>query len=541
MIDSKTHHNFFVTFGILLLTVVFNTSVADTAKRFEAHMDFLASDLLSGRETGSLGHEVAAQYIATEFAKMGIVPAGDEGYMQRIKFKSGLLDLASTKFSIQSSDKEITFKLYDDYAMRADINRLQSEVSAELVFAGFGIDAPFLAYSDFDDINVAGKIAVVLAGQPNDFPSAEGAHYSRKSTAALVARGAIGVINVWTPVREKIFAFAKTKQYAGKPSIYWLDETGYVQRGYPELLGRASISMTAGKQLFALAGMDLAQIYKRIENGEKPKGQDMGISAKISYQTSHDSLTSPNVVGILEGSDPELKNEYVLLSAHTDHLGVSENIALGDKINNGAMDNAAGVATLLEMAHQFTQSDVKPKRSLLFVMVTGEEKGLLGSDYFANNPTVPLENIVANVNLDMPILTNDFDQLIGFGAQHSTLWNVISAAAEHHGMKLIPDPMPEQNIFVRSDQYSFVKKGIPAVYLVTADNAEMVFEDHELSSMQFRMHHYHKPSDQLDLPINYAVAAKFVAINRAITLTIANAEERPHWNAGSFFATIAEE
>lgn len=267
----------------------------------------------------------------------------------------------------------------------------------------------------------------------------------------------------------------------------------------------------------------------------------MGITATISYQSTHSSVTSPNVVGVLEGADPVLKNEYVLLSAHTDHIGVAEHIELGDKINNGAMDNAAGVSTLLEMAHQITQSDQRPRRSMLFAMVTAEEKGLLGSDYFAHNPTVPIDSIVANVNLDMPVLTNAFDQLIGFGAQHSSLWGVIERAVATENMKLIPDPMPEQGIFVRSDQYSFVKKGIPAVFLVTADKADMIFDEHEISSQEFMIEHYHKPSDQLDLPINYDVAAQFVAINRVIATEVANTDERPQWNQDSFFATIDQE
>jgi len=513
---------------------------SETSIRFEAHMDFLASDLLRGRDTGSVGHEVAAQYIATEFAKMGIVPAGDDGYMQRIKFKSAFLNTQSPKLSVASEQGGIDFEFLEEFSVGANVNRLDSEVQGELVFVGFGVDAPFLNYSDFDQVDVKGKIAVVLAGKPIHFPSEVGAHYSRTSTKALVSRGAIGVISVYTPITEKIRSFSKAKAYIDKPRIRSVNKFGEVQNGYPEILASATLSIDAGKKLFAHAGMDLEAVFKQIEKGEKPVGQNMGLTAHISYQSTHSSVTSPNVVGILEGVDPELKDEYVLLSAHTDHIGVSEHLELGDKINNGAMDNAAGVSTLLEMAHQITQSNEPPKRSILFVMVTAEEKGLLGSNYFANNPTVPLEDIVANINLDMPVLTNAFDQLIGFGAQHSSLWKVLSVAAENNGMKLIPDPMPEQNIFVRSDQYSFVKKGIPAVYLVTADKVGMKFEAHEISSKDFIAKHYHKPSDQLDLPINYDVAAKFVAINRAIAMEVANAKERPKWNQGSFFETIAE-
>ena len=515
---------------------------SDTAERFEAHMDFLASDLLLGRDTGSVGHEIAAQYIATEFAKMGIVPAGDKGtYQQRVPFKSALLTLDSPKMSITNSKGTHELKFLTEFLVGADVNRLQSEVSAELVFVGFGIDAPYLKYSDFDHIDLQGKIAVVLRGKPIDFPSEEGSHYSRTATKAMVDRGAIGVISVSTPQMEKIWAFDRGKEYIDKPRINWLKENGETGKGYPEIMGSAMLSVEAGKKLFDLANMDLMKIIKQTEKGKQPKAQEMNLTARITYQSTHSQISSPNVIGILEGSDPVLKNEYVLLSAHTDHIGVSTHIELGDKINNGAMDNAAGVTTLLEMAHQITEQDERPKRSILFAMVTAEEKGLLGSDYYAHNPTVPIESIVANVNLDMPVLTNAFDQLIGFGAQHSSLWGVIEKAVQKNEMTLIPDPMPEQGIFVRSDQYSFVKKGIPAVFLVTADNADMVFEEHEVSSQEFRMLHYHKPSDQLDLPINYDVAAKFVAINRAIATEVANAKERPSWNKDSFFATIDED
>ncbi len=528
-----------ILFILITLFSPFQAVYSDTAKRFEAHMDFLASDLLKGRDTGSEGHEVAAQYIATEFAKMGIVPAGDDGtYQQRVPFKSALLELDTPKMSITDDKGEHELKFLSEFLVSPSVNRLKSEVSAELVFAGFGIDAPYLKYSDFEHIDLNGKIAVVLRGKPIDFPSEEGSHYSRTSTKALVDRGAIGVISVSTPQMEKIWAFDRGKEYMDKPRISWLNNKGEVEKGYPEILASAMLSVEAGTKLFEMAGMDLMKIIKLTEKGQQPKAQPMNLTAQISYQSTHSQINSPNVIGILEGSDPVLKNEYVLLSAHTDHIGISTHIELGDKINNGAMDNAAGVTTLLEMAHQITQQNERPKRSILFAMVTAEEKGLLGSDYFAHYPTVPIESIVANVNLDMPVLTNAFDQLIGFGAQHSSLWGVIENAVQKNNMNLIPDPMPEQGIFVRSDQYSFVKKGIPAVFLVTADNADMVFEEHELSSQEFRMLHYHKPSDQLDLPINYDVAAKFVAINRAIATEVANAKERPSWNKDSFFATI---
>jgi len=249
-------------------------------------MDFLASDLLRGRDTGSVGHEVASQYIASEFAKMGILPAGDDGtYMQRITFKSAVLDLESPEFSYTDGEDVVQLDFLEEFTVGANINRTESAVSGELVFAGFGIDAPFLEYSDFNGLDLKGKIAVVLSGRPNHFPSEEGAHYSRKGTQALVDRGAIGVIRVVTPVTERIFPFTRAKEYISKPRIRWVDADGAVQNGFPEIRGSAGLSMPAAKALFKKAGMDLEDIYEQIERGVQPAGQAMGLTATISMMS----------------------------------------------------------------------------------------------------------------------------------------------------------------------------------------------------------------------------------------------------------------
>ena len=242
----------------LILLMMTAPVFADTPKRFEAHMNFLASDLLRGRDTGSPGHEIASQYIATEFAKMGIVPAGDDGsYMQRIEFKSTLLDLDSPKMHIEKDGEQHTLDFLDDFMVGANINRTASAVTGELVFAGFGIDAPYLNYTDFEGIDLKGKIAVVLSGKPNDFPSEEGAHYSSISTKALVKSGAIGVISLRTPLAEKIFPFSRAKNFIKRPRIRWAKKNGDVHEGNPEILGSAFLSMEASKELMDLAGIDL--------------------------------------------------------------------------------------------------------------------------------------------------------------------------------------------------------------------------------------------------------------------------------------------
>jgi len=231
----------------------------------------------------------------------------------------------------------------------------------------------------------------------------------------------------------------------------------------------------------------------------------------------------------LPGSDPALAGEVVLLMAHLDHIGMDPNRA-GDKIRNGAIDNAAGVAVLLEVARAMAASPVKPKRPILFAAVTGEESGLLGSQYLARNPVIANATVVAVVNLDAPMLLYDFTDVIAFGAEQSTLGPIVARATQRAGIQSSPDPMPEQGVFTRSDHYSFVKEGVPGVFLVTgfANGGEKIFRDYLAT-------HYHRPSDQLDLPFNWDAAAKFARLNDLIAREIANQPARPLWYRDSLF------
>ena len=254
----------------------------------------------------------------------------------------------------------------------------------------------------------------------------------------------------------------------------------------------------------------------------------------LESTSTHKSISSHNVVAILEGSDPRLKNEYVVYSAHSDHIGFAKTVKK-DKINNGAMDNATGTSVLMETARLFSQLDERPKRSILFVAVTGEEKGLLGSDYYAQNPTVPEGSMVANVNLDMPILTYEFADVIAFGADHSDMKVSVSKAAEKIGLELSPDPMPEQALFTRSDHYSFVKQGIPAVFLVPGFKSAEPDIDGSKQFSNFLKTNYHKPGDDFSQDFNWKAATKFAEVNYHIGLTLANQAQRSSWNKGDFF------
>lgn len=324
----------------------------------------------------------------------------------------------------------------------------------------------------------------------------------------------------------------------GTPSMGWVNNEGEVHGQFERIQAGAMLSHTVAAGLFEDAQIDLETLLQRDDAGEALTSFDLEGRLSMSQQSTHSDLLSPNVAALLPGSDPLLANEYVLYTAHLDHLGelhpAGDENKQGDLINNGAMDNASGVAVMLETARLFTESEA-PRRSMLFVAVTAEEKGLVGSEYFAMNPTVPIDSIVSAVNLDMPVLLYDFADVIAFGSEHSSLGETVREAAASYSTELSPDPFPEQNIFVRSDHYRLVQQGVPSVFLVTGMKSLDPGIDTQLIFEGFLKEHYHQPSDDLNLSINYASAAKFTRINVKIGELIANDPQRPKWHEGDFF------
>lgn len=515
--------------------------ITPNVENIKSHMNFLADDLLEGRETGSKGHEIASLYIAGEFAKYGLKPAGDivdgkNTYIQRINFRKGLLVQKSPSFELKGENGDVEFSYPDDFISSPDLVSTKSNVSAPLVFVGYGIVAPNLNHDDYAGLDVKGKIVVVLAGKPKSFPSEEGAHVASSSQKSKYAadRGAVGFITVTTPINEKARPYKNSLNYLYSPRMRWLQEDGLPSNVNPELKGAAYLSMPAAEKLFAQGPTPIADIYAQLENDKSPKGFNMPLTVTLKRESTHEALSSPNVVGILEGSDPVLKNEYVVFSAHSDHIGISKSVKK-DKINNGAMDNASGTSVLMETARMFASLPVAPKRSIIFIAVTGEEKGLLGADYFARNPTVPVGSMVANVNLDMPILTYEFADIIAFGANHSSMKYSVEAAAKNVGLSLSDDPWPEQNLFTRSDHYSFVKQGIPAVFLVPGLQSKDPNVDGSKVFGEFLSTNYHKPGDDMSQPFKWNAADTFTQVNFQIGLALANQAEKPTWNEGDFF------
>jgi len=535
-----------VTVGYIILLIA-STAMASEASeqqlenRLRAHIEFLADDLMLGRQPGSDGYNIAANYVVSQYRQMGLLPAGDGGsYLQQVPLLRALLESGSAEIEFARGDKKTPLVFVKDFYMGPSLVHTSSELEAGMVFVGYGIDAPELEYNDYAGIDVTGKVVVSFLGQPHDFPSEEGAHFSSttQKLKAAVSHGAVGVLMIHTPRAGKRFAWERVGSRVGSPSMGWIDENDQVYGQFDQLQAAGMLRHTATESLFENAPLDLEALIERDENAEVLTSFNLDGTVKISQRSTHETISSPNVVALLPGSDPLLAQENVVYTAHLDHIGElhSDGSEHGqrDMINNGAMDNASGVSVMLETARLFTEANA-PRRSILFVAVTAEEKGLVGSEYFAINPTVPIESMVGVVNLDMPLLLYEFADVIAFGSEHSTLDDTVREAAGSYGIELSPDPFPEENIFVRSDHYRFVQQGVPSVYLVTGFTSL----DGDMGTQQifgdFLQEHYHKPSDDLNLPINYKAAATFTRVNAKIGEILANDPDRPTWHEGDFF------
>lgn len=508
----------------------------------KAHIDFLAHDLLKGRDTGSEGYAIAAEYMASHFAQYGLKPAGDSNtYFQQVTFLRRKLEQNSASLSFKGSAGTQELSFPEEFYTGGSSEATELKLSAPMVFVGYGIKAPTLNHNDYEDVDVKDKIVVMLNAKPKSFPSEEGAHFASRFERARVAadQGAIGMLYLQTPEAERRYSYARIKKKAGEPGYNWLDKNGKPGYDFSPLQGGALLSMDASRKLLAEESIDFDALIELSEQDKPLPRFELNKTATLASRTQHETITSPNVVAVVEGSDPELKNEYLVYSAHLDHIGDDVHNHSGhdhkdrDTINNGALDNASGCAIMLETARLFAANP--PKRSVLFVAVTGEERGLLGSDYFAHYPTVPIESMVANINLDMPLILYPIGDVIAFGAEHSSMRDYVQRAAEKMGLQLSPDPMPEQNIFIRSDHYSFVKQGVPAVFLVPGFKSLDPEVDGAKMFEKFFTEHYHQPTDESALPINYEAGSRFTQVNYMIGNEIANSQTRPQWNEGDFF------
>ena len=459
-------------------------------------MRFLASDLLEGRETGTRGYEIAAQYVRAQFESMGLGTS-----YQPVDFRSAKLIEEQSAFVLD--DEPLV--LNKDVILRPNFLNAESEVNAPVVFAGFGIVAPELHHDDYAGLDVRGKIVVILSGAPPEFPTDPRAFYSsgqlKEKTAA--ARGAVGVLTTLTPIDEQRASFEKRAQQRSIPPMLYLDN---------------------GKPADAVDGIRLSATVNQTV-GFRLRSGSHNVRARTVSQFSQ--AKSENVIGVLRGT----LDEAVVVSAHLDHLGMHATPS-GDSIYNGAYDNASGIACLIEIARAMTAGP-KPKRSIAFVAFTGEEKGDQGSEFFAGHPPLP---VIADINMDMFLMLYPVGDLVALGGEHTTLGDMAKIAAREAGFEMSPDPFPEEVRFIRSDQFSFVEQGVPAIHLKPGNKSLDPAIDGAAVTREWLRRVYHSPADDLSQHFDFDSGARYAEANLRLLQAVANAPEPPHWKTGDFFA-----
>ncbi len=502
------------------------------AERVRAHVEFLADDLLEGRATGERGHAIAAAYVASQFRALGLKPGGtDGGWYQQVPFRRATHGQPAASATLSVNGMGLPLVIGRDFAVAPSLIERERTVDSGLVFAGYGISEPLLGIDDYAGLDVRGKTVVAFTETPAGIPTEIAAHLAATKAETAAARGAIGYIDV---SRQPGHGSRPDRmgRFARDPIIDWADAKGQVGTQPANLRFTAAISAAIADRLFEGAPLSLAAVRAQAaRRGARPAG--FALRPRIAVRAISDwhHFSSPEVIGLLPGSDARLRDEHVVLMAHLDHLGINRAAKPGeDAIYNGALDNAAGIATMLEAAREFVHSGKPPRRSVLFIANTGEEIGLRGADYFAAHPTVPIGRIVGAVDLDMPVPLYEFTDVVAFGGEHSTIARTIEKAARGMGMSVSPDPMPEQSIFVRSDHYQFVRRGVPAILLFTGyANGGKAQWDHFFNRI------YHTVRDDVRQPINWPAAARYAKLNYEISRALADAEQRPRWYQGDYF------
>ena len=504
-------------------------------QRWWQHVKVLADDNMEGRETGSPGMKRAADYVVSQLKQNGVKPAGVNGFYQPVKLVKRTLDESKCSLTLVHDGKETPVKLGDEaiFSTRVD---LAPSVNAPLVFAGYALKVPEKNYDDFAGLDVKGKVVVYISGAPAEIPGDLASHYQSAGERwkALKAAGAIGTIGIPNPAAMDI-PWSRIMVTRLQPSMKLADPSFNETEGWQL---SATWNPAVADKLLEGTGHKAADLFALVK--EKKALPHFSIDASVKAKTKIDyaNVDSFNVVGKLEGSDPKMKNENVVLSAHLDHVGIGQPVASNpnDRIYNGAMDNASGSAILLEVARRIHEQKIDHKRTILFVFVTGEEKGLLGSRYFARKPTVSKDSVVADVNTDMFLPINPPKSIIVRGMNESDLGDWAKAAVEKAGATPQPDPAPERNSFIRSDQYSFIREGIPAVVMSIGYNKGTPEEQNVQKWLKER---YHAPSDDLDQPVNLEAAGKYEEVLTNLLIAAANADHRPEWKDSSFFKRFA--
>jgi Zn-dependent M28 family amino/carboxypeptidase len=540
--DDMTHLTCFPRSPRLLAAALLLAAHALPARsqstEWRKDVDYLASDALRGRLTGSVGDSMAAAYIATAFSRAGLRPGaagigGDSTWFQTIGLESRRVDGNASRIRLVSGSWSLKLSLGSEVRL-SPLSFPDSRVRAPLVFIGYGLSVPELGYDDLAGLDVRGKVVVFVTGGPPSLPGPLIAHHSNQRWASLRHAGAIGVLQVPNPRGMDMSWARQEASIRDQPTMALLDSALDRTAGAQVI---ATINPERADSLFRRSGHSFAQLMSIADSGHSLPHFDLEMDVEAMTVTGSVGITSRNVIGVLLGSDSILKHEFVVLTAHFDHLGVGAPVN-GDSIYHGVMDNASGVAWLLQAARDFGGQHRRFRRSLLFLSTTAEEQFLLGSWYFARHPTVELSHVVANINIDAALPLFPLSLVLAHGLDESDLGDDLRRVCSARGLTAVNDPEPLRNGFVRSDQYSFVRVGVPVLSLKFG--YALGSPEHQLVK-NWRATRYHSPLDNLTQPMNRDAIDAFTGLYEAVIEAVANRESRAQWKPTSVFRSLGEQ
>jgi Zn-dependent M28 family amino/carboxypeptidase len=505
--------------------------------KLRAYVKYLSDDLLEGRGPGSRGGILAAKYIAGQFEALGLEPAGaDRSFFQQVKM-IGMTTDPSTKLTVKSETGGAEYGFGGEFVAGTDLEQTEIPINSDIIFTGYGVSSPENNWDDYKGLDVRGKILMMMVNDPPAPPSEPKlfggkalTYYGRWTYKYEEAarRGAAGVILIHTDESAGYGWSVVRNSWSG--SRFGLAP----EANAPALKLKSWVTEETARKIARLGGKDLDQLRQSAASRAFAPAP-LNVRVDMTLRTQSQRMTSPNVVAIYRGNDPTLKNEYVVYSAHWDHLGVRPDQP-GDNIYNGAVDNATGVAGMLAIANAFHTLAIKPRRSILFVATTAEEQGLLGAEYYASHPLVPIQQTVANINLDSMNALGVTTDITPLGAERSTLGKFIQDVVKENNMTISPDSRPEQGSFYRSDHFPFAKAGVPAVSF----NPGSKFVGHsdkwgEEQFQDYNQHRYHQPSDEYSPNWNFGGMVQQARLAFWTGLRVANAPDTPQWNMGDEF------
>ena len=519
-----------VAFVLLATQIASAQERSAAATAWWSHVQYLADDKLGGRRPGTEGFAAAVAYVSDQFGKAGLQPAGTEKWIQPVRFRKREYHETGSKLQLLGKGEPETLTLGQDANIYTR-GTSGKTITAKAVFIGHGLQVPEHGVDDLKGLNLKGKIAVFLSSAPKSLPGPLAAHVQAMGERwrVLKAAGAIGIATIANPAIAEV-PWARSTLARFQPTFTLVDPD---LDDLSSMKIQISINAEHADKFFRGTGHSIAELLALDSAGKELPRFPLAAKIQSTVEFAISETDTGNVVGLLPGSDPQLRSEHIVISAHLDHLGTGRPVN-GDAIYNGAMDNASGIASMIEAAKLLRNA--KLPRSVLFVAVTGEEMGLLGSKYFAAHPTVPLQSLIADINMDMFLPILPIHGLAVQGIEESDLGPEFAKVSERFGVKALPDPEPERKRFIRSDQYSFIRRGIPSL----AFKVYAGLNTPEYAVMQeWLTHRYHAPSDDLQQPVDVEGAAKFTQILAAMIEDIAKRPDRPSWNNDSFFRRFA--